>query len=92
MDRDSKLFYVEFGEPETPGYYGGGSSKQKPLYVIAKSYDEAAKKAMNYTLAKQEEVIESKSIIDADGSLKLSTEDDDIKIKSVKLASNEIIY
>lgn len=92
IDKDSKLFYVEFGEPETPGYYGGGSSKQKPLYIIAKSYDEAAKKAMNYVDAQQEEVQESKSIIDSDGSLRLNTEDDCIKIKSIKIASDEIIY
>ena len=93
VEKDSKLFYVEFGEPETPGYYGGsGSSRQKPLYVIARTYDEAAKKAMSYVEFQQDVIQETKKIIDADGSLVLHTDDDCIKIKAVKLASEEIIY
>lgn len=85
MHKNEKLFIVEFGKPDMGGWgsIGGG---QSPLYVIANSYDEAAKKAMIYAESK----IEGQSVVDSDGSLKLNHEE--LRIKAVKLACEEIVW
>lgn len=86
MNKNGKLFIVEFGKPDMGNYISYGSNGQKPLFVIANSYDEAAKKAMVYAESK----VEKQSVIGADGSLNLNNEE--LMVKSVKLACDEIVW
>lgn len=87
INKNSKLFYVEFGEPDFEGFsIFTGKYTQLPLFVIAKSYDEAVSKALLHVETTQE----SGSVISSDGSLDLNK--DEIKIKSIRLASDEIIF
>lgn len=46
IGKEYQLFLVEFGKPDMSNYFNFGS-QQAPMFVIAKSYDEAANKAMN---------------------------------------------
>jgi len=86
MNKNGKLFIVEFGKPDMGNYISFGGNGQKPLFVIANSYDEAAKKAMVYAESK----VEKQSVIGADGSLNLNNEE--LMVKSVKLACDEIVW
>ncbi|MBK7638147.1 MAG: hypothetical protein IPJ13_30625 [Saprospiraceae bacterium] len=87
MNNKGKLFIVEFGKPDMgSSYISFGSGTQKPLFVIANSYDEAAKKAMIYAESKTE----TQSVIGADGSLNLNNEE--LMVKSVRLACDEIVW
>jgi hypothetical protein len=96
MNKNAKLFIVEFGSPDI----GGGSllgffGSQKPLYVVATSYDEAAKKALIYVEAKNAELEEDKpkSVVAPDGSLRLNYDDEiELKVKAVRLACDEIVW
>lgn len=81
-----KLFVVEFGQPDLGNYISFGG-KQKPLFVMAKNYNEAAEKAMTFA----ESRAENQSVVGYDGSLNISP-DDELKIKSVKLACDEIVW
>lgn len=77
---------VEFGEPDRGGWVSYGSTD--PCYVIAESYDEAAQKALVY----KSQSIEPSKILDWDGSLNIRDKDGkELKVKSVKIVSNEII-
>ncbi len=86
MNKNGKLFIVEFGKPDTGNHTSFGSNGQNPLFVIANSYDEAAKKAMVYAESKAEK----RSVIGADGSLNLNNEE--LMVKSVRLACDEIVW
>jgi hypothetical protein len=88
MNNNGKLFIVEFGKPDlgSGGYISFGSNTQKPLFVIANSYDEAAKKATAYAESK----VEKQSVVGADGSLNLNNEE--LMVKSVRLACDEIVW
>ena len=89
---EKKLFIVEFGEPTMPNFMNFRFGGPKPIYVIAKDYNEAANKAMLYMEAKRDSM-PKKPVIDLDGSLNNRTEiDEEIKIVAVKLASEEIIW
>ena len=84
---DKKLYVVEFGRPSgNDNWIIISGSNQGPVFVVARSYDEAATKALNYV----EENSSKKSILDSDGSLKMNEEE--LKVKAVKLASDFIIW
>lgn len=85
MNKNEKLFIVEFGKPDMGGWVSFGGN-QRPVYVIANSYDEAAKKAMIYA----ESNIEGQSVMDSDGNLNLNNEE--LRIKAVKLACEEVVW
>jgi hypothetical protein len=88
---DKKLFIVEFGEPSVSGFLSLRFGP-KPIYVIAKDYNEAATKAQLYMEAKKANM-PPKSILDFDGSLNnTKEEEEEIKIVAVRLASDEIIW
>lgn len=90
---DKKLFIVEFGKPEH------GMSlpfmnfhTQPPVYVIAKDYNEAASKGLAYAEYKKQNTPQ-KSVLDSDGSLNnLDEKDEEIKVKAVRLAAEEIVW
>jgi hypothetical protein len=87
IESGSKLFVVQFGKPDTGGWISMGSSNGlTDLFVIAKSYDEAAQKALEYAYEKTEK----QSFVDYDGSLKVG--DTEVKIKAVKLACEEFVW
>lgn len=89
LSQEHKLFIVEFGKPDV-GSFSFYTPAHAPIYIIAKSYDDAASKATVYI---EEEVAENKqSVIGPDGSLNIQT-DAEYKstIKAIKLASNRII-
>lgn len=89
---DKKLFIVEFGEPTMPNFMNFRFGGPKPVYVVARDYNEAAGKAQMYMEAKKASM-PKKSILDDDGSLNSRTEiDNEIKIVAVRLASEEIIW
>lgn len=82
---DHKLFIVEFGKPDSPGSYSSYGTKS--LYVIAKTYDEAAAKGMDYVLNCEPE---KGGVIGYDGSLNINSEE--LKVKTVKLACENIVF
>lgn len=86
VEKDSKLYIVTFGKLDIPGWFSFGNG-QKPVHVIAKSYDEAVEKATMYV----EELQESKSIVGEDGSLNIP-DDYKLMVKSVQLACEAFIY
>ena len=89
---DKKLFIVEFGEPAIPNFMSLRFGGHRPIYVIARDYNEAATKAQLYMEAKKANM-PPKSIIDFDGSLNnIKEEEEEIKIVAVRLASEEIIW
>jgi hypothetical protein len=89
---DKKLFIVEFGEPSMPNFMSFRFGGPKPIYVVAKDYNEAANKAMLYMEAKKASM-PKKSVLDEDGSLNRSMDiDEEIKIIGVRLAAEEIIW
>lgn len=73
-----KLYLVEFGEPEKPGWM---SSPADYVYVSAETYNQAIGKALKHRE-------NSPSMITAGGSLKLQNAN---SIRGVKLVSEEII-
>lgn len=82
-----KLFIVEFGKPDSPG--GGWISfssgeRLEPVYVIAKSYNEAGRKAIAWAEGKV-----GSGVVGEDGSLKLDI--NDISVKCIKVAADQII-
>ena len=86
--KDLKLYIVEFGKPELGGMSFFGSRGPSPVFVMAKSYDEAEHKAMAYMASKPSD---KKSVIDRDGSLNIPN-GEDLMVKSVRLACDEIIW
>jgi len=86
---DLKIFLVEFGKPDLGSYVSFGQ-KQDPVFVVAKSFDEASQKAFVYAENRLNNE-KSKSILDSDGSLRLDTTEVELQIKSVKIVFNEII-
>lgn len=89
MDKNLKIYLVEFGKPDLNNYSSYGM-KQEPVFVLANNFDEASKKAFIYAENKLNND-KSKSILDSDGSLRLDTTEIELQIKSVKIVSNEII-
>ena len=75
-----KVFLIEFGKCELGSYT---SSTHPSIIVIATNYDEAANKAL-------EIVKNNEKIIDSDGSLNKPTEE--IRVKSVKIISETVIW
>jgi hypothetical protein len=90
--KDKKLFIVEFGRPELGfgSMFGFASNVQQPVYVIASDYNEAAEKALAYVEYKRKTT--PRNILTDDGSLNPIKDDDEIKVKAVKLAADEIIW
>ncbi len=81
-----------------PDGYGSSSwsnySKLVPLYVIAENFNQAGIKGIEYyKLKKEDEILKQNSILDSDGSLKTNSKEEEfiIKVKSVKVISEEII-
>jgi len=86
------LFYVEFGEPRLRGLSFSFSTGQAPVFVVAKDYNEAAEKALAYVEYKNNNQ-EKRSILTPDGSLDNSAIDkEDVKIKSISIASEEVVW
>lgn len=82
-----KLFYIEFGKPDLEsGWIVIGGSGLDAVYVVAESFDEAANKALKHIEGK----VERKSIIDSNGDLDLS--DHQVLIKSIKVATHEVVW
>jgi hypothetical protein len=87
------LFYVEFGEPRLRGLSFTFGGSQAPVFVVAKDYNEAAEKALAYVEYKNSDDGNKRSILTADGSLDNSVLDkEDIKIKSISIASEDIVW
>jgi hypothetical protein len=87
MTNKGKLFIVEFGKPDTAGgWISFGGNSQKPLYVIANNYNEAAKKAIEHA----ENSRENQSVLSPDGSLNLN--DEKLIVKGIRLACEEIVW
>lgn len=84
VSTEQKLFIVEFGKPDEPGWSSFGSSNHDPVFVIAKSFDEVVSKSLEYADSK------TKSITDSDGNLK--SDDGKVKIKSIKVACEQFVY
>lgn len=82
---NKKLFIVEFGEPSSSFTY----SQQQPIYVVAIDYNDAAEKALAYVEYKK--TINPKKILTHDGSLNNET-DEVVKIKGIKIASEEVVW
>jgi hypothetical protein len=93
---EKKLFIVEFGEPElNGGFWAGSYCRQSPIFVVAKDYNEAADKAMAYVEYKKTITPKPKrDVLTSDGSLNYFREETDepIKIRGIKLASEEVIW
>jgi len=81
------LFIVEFGEAEIINTWK--SSSQQPVYVVAKDYNEAGEKALSYVEYKNS--FKPKKILDGDNSL-INTTNEPIKIKAIRLASEEVVW
>lgn len=91
LTSEHKLFIVEFGKPDVGGYnlYMPINTLNTPVYVIAKSYDEAASKAIFF---KEAELEKNPSVIGPDGSLNISPDGDHRNtIKAIKLVSDRLI-
>jgi hypothetical protein len=88
--KDKKLFVVEFGRPEI-GFNMFSISAHPPIYVVANDYNEAAEKALAY--AEYKRTTTPRNILTDDGSLNPNNgKDEEIKIKAIRLASEEIIW
>jgi hypothetical protein len=88
-----KLFYIEFGEAQQSLQMSlfAPPSQIQPLYVVATGYDEAAEKALAYVEYKQ--FHEPQNILDDDGSLiSPSSTKQKIRIKTIKIASDEVVW
>jgi hypothetical protein len=84
---DKKLYVVEFGRPSgNDNWIVISGSRQGPVYVVARTYDEAAQKAIDYLEANTTK----QSVLDSDGSLKMNQEE--LRVNAVKLASDFIIW
>jgi len=85
------LFLVEFGEPQVGFAFNFGN--QSPIYVVAKDYNEAAEKALAYVEYKKI-TAPKKNILTRDGSLNKSEDfaDDEVKIRAIKLASEDVVW
>ena len=81
------LFVVEFGEPEVINSWR--SSPQSPVFVVAKDYNEAGDKALAYVEYKNS--LKPKKILDEDNSL-IKTTNESLKIKAIRLASEEVVW
>jgi hypothetical protein len=87
-----KLFLIEFGQPESSNYSQGmfyftsGGVNPNSAYVVADNYEQALIKAAIYVEGKSGE---KRSVVDYDGSLNLNNLE--IKIKAIKLISEEVV-
>lgn len=88
VEYNNKLFIVEFGKPDMGSYISFGGGGQRPLYVIAKTYDEAAQKGLEYAIMKTQ----SLSVVSYDGSIVTPKNEEEIMVKSVRLACEEIVW
>lgn len=77
---NQKLYIVEFGKPDKPGFSGFGNTDY--IYIVAETYNQAAGKALAY---RKEYGL---PITSMDGSLLGSEE---MTIKLIKLASEQVI-
>lgn len=87
---DTKLFRVEFGEPD--GTTSQWSSNTAYL-VLANNYEEAIKKAVDFR-SFEVEVGATKKILDCDGSLNMGglSYQTTIAVKSVVLLADKLVY
>lgn len=87
--KNQQLYFVEFGKPDPPGFSSFSfSEKKKPLFVMASGYEEAAQKALAFASEKSENT----PVVSYDGSLCIPSEEDELRVKSVKLVSDEIVW
>ena len=85
---ERKLFIVEFGGNNSDMW---NYCAQKPIYVVAKDYNEAANKATLYIEWKREN--NPKKVIDDDGSLLNSDrKEEKYHVVAVKSAGDEVIW
>lgn len=94
---EKNLFLIEFGEgmQRQSGFMSMNGPSVKPIYVVARDYNEAAKKASYYLETKLEELQEKETedVITGDGSLKIGPPPvpEEIKIIGLKHIS-EVIW
>lgn len=79
-----QLYMVGFGQPDLNSY------TNKKLIVAANSFEEAEIKALEHMTLKT--IKDTPAILDYDGSLKFSKEDEEIKIKSIEKIAEELIW
>jgi hypothetical protein len=86
-----KLYFVEFGDPDFTASYNWDSKPHCPMFVVAKDYNEAASKALVFIEYEPKPI---RKIINLDGDLNPIEEREikEIKIKAVKLASENVIW
>ena len=89
---EKKLFYVEFGEPRASGFMSFSfGNPTPPVYVIARDYNEAASKALSYAEYKRT-IAPKKSVLTPDGSLSNHAEEEELKIRSISVASEDVVW
>lgn len=81
--KDLKLYMVEFGKPSVQMF----SVNTCTAFVMAKSYDEAAEKAMLHMANKPFKG----NVLTDDGSINPAAVEE-LMVKSVKLVCEEIVY
>lgn len=83
------LFYIEIGKPDSSfGSYSWSSAQpSKNFFLIADSFDEANRKAINHL---PKILTENNSVLTSDGSLNVQSIDE-LNIKSIKLISDNVV-
>jgi len=83
----TRLYHVEFGDPEQErDFWGGSSGKINPVYVAAPSHIKAAEKAEKWLSEKKAEML--KNLVTEDG-LKDTDKIKNICIVTVKILADE---
>lgn len=98
LNRHTKLFIVSFGTIEEPGssngvmtFYSNSSSSNRPsnIYVLATSYDDAAKKGQEWMNMLNVDT----PVLTSDGSINSSAiKDEPFLVKAVKLATEVLVF
>ena len=90
---DKKLFYVEFGEPRVRMSLSFSFNPIQPVFVVATDYNQAAEKALAYIEYKRS-LEPRKGVLTSDGSLNrhMDEEPEEVKIRSVSIASEDVVW
>ena len=83
-----RLFRVDTGDPDAGMGFITFSSNNKSYFVVANDYQEAVSKVITFL----RDFNHDKSVVDVDGSLTQFATSGEIKIKSVNLVTDQLIY